>query len=562
MTNSKLWENLSQASQILGVFKRELFTIFLLSLAANVLLLTPTIYMLQVFDRVIVSQSGATLVAVSLLALFAFIVMGLAEWIRTRILVRVGLRLDAMINEQLFAAAFEGALIRPNANHTEPFSDLINVRQFITGPGILALFDAPWIPIYALIAAMLHPWLGWAVMFFIVSSLLLLRWSHRFTGASHQAAYDAAFPEQQFLSHNLRNSEVVMAMGMESALKAKWYRLHLDAVRAANISHDLSERAQGIVKFSQLSQASLVLALGAWLVIRGEISAGAMIAANMLVMRACQPVQMLVIMWRAALSAKISWDRLVQIFTHFSQPAADLQAPIAPSGMIKVRGLSVGLPSRQLHILQDVSLDIAPGELVTVLGPSGSGKSTFVKAVLGLGVPFSGSVHYDGLELREVDPDELGKHVGYLPQDIELFEGTIAENISRFGDLDAEKVIEAAKAAGIHDMVLRMRDGYDTELAEFNSALSGGQRQRLGLARALYGNPPILFLDEPNSNLDDVGEAALSAALSARREAGLMSVVVTHRKSLVSISDKIIAFDGGRVVANGPREAVLAPAQA
>ena len=225
--------------------------------------------------------------------------------------------------------------------------------------------------------------------------------------------------------------------------------------------------------------------------------------------------------------------------------------------MIKVRGLSVGLPSRQLHILQDVSLDIAPGELVTVLGPSGSGKSTFVKAVLGLGVPFNGSVHYDDLELRDINADEFGKHVGYLPQDIELFEGTIAENISRFGELNAEKVIEAAKAAGIHDMVLRMREGYDTNLAEFNSALSGGQRQRLGLARALYGNPSILFLDEPNSNLDDVGEAALSDALRSRQEAGLMSVVVTHRKSLVGISDKIVAFDGGRIVANGPRDAVL-----
>lgn len=559
-TISNKWQGFVEENPVnalLGQFRRELLGIAIFSMIINLLMLTPTIYMLQVFDRFLKSQNGATLIAVSAIALFLFLIMAFAEWARARVLVRAGVRFDEMLNSEVFRASFSASLRNKNRNLSEAFSDLTNLRQFMTGVGVYAIFDTPWIPIYTLVSFLLHPLLGLLVLFFVVMLGGLLLWSQRFHGGIDQPLLEANLKTSSFIQAKLRNAEVIASMGMLDSLKARWKSLNGRQLAIGAVAHDRMERVQGLIKFVQYSQQSLTLAFGAFLVVEGQLTAGAMVAATMLVARACQPVQLFVSSWRASMAARISYQRLVELLETNPAPIA-IEAHKPVVGDVKVIDLSAKVEGRDQPILSNFNAHFRPGELVAIVGPSGSGKSTLARCILGLWHNHDGKVLIDEISVNDWDRHHLGRFLGYVPQDVELFDGTLADNISRFGAREPKKIVAAAKAAGVHEMILRLPQGYDTQMGVAGSALSGGQRQRLALARALYDDPSLVVLDEANANLDDAGEAALMSAVRRLRDAGKVVIFITHRSGVLAIADRIMLIDDGQMVAFGERDNALA----
>ncbi len=551
----------SELTATLWTFRNEFLMVGLFSMLANVLMLTPTLYMLQVYDRVIASQSELTLLAMSLLALALFGVMAFAEWLRSRVLVRAGVRLDERLGTQVFNASFESHLSQTGSSPARSFGDLLQVRQFLTGNGIFAFFDAPWAPIYMAVLFMLHPWLGVLGLFFAAIQVLLAWIGHRHTLAPSEAAVAANSEAGSFLQSKLRNSEVIESMGMLDNLRQRWAKRHADALVQGTAAQALTQRVVAWSKFIRYSQQSLALGAGALLVIDGQLSPGGMIAANVLMNRALGPIDQIVSGWRGFIGAAAAFGRLEKLLLGFPPRDAALSR-VAPQGQLEVRDVVASAPGRSTPILKNVSLTLASGTVLAVLGPSGSGKSTLARVIMGIWPDVSGNVLLDGLPLSSWDRGELGPHLGYLPQDIELFEGTLAENIARFGKVDSAQVIEAARCAGLHDMILRFPKGYDTPIGEAGALLSGGQRQRIGLARAIYGNPALIVLDEPNANLDEAGEAALVKTVQTMKAKGKTVVLITHRPGVLAVADRVLLLIDGRVQAEGPRDAVLAALQA
>jgi ATP-binding cassette subfamily C exporter for protease/lipase len=543
----------------LMLFKREFTIVGLLSAAANLLMLTPTLYMLQVYDRVMVSQNALTLMSVSLIALAMFGLMALAEWGRSRLLVATGLRLDDQLSTRVFNASFESHLAGanvPGRNPARAFNDLLQVRQFITGNGVFAFFDLPWVPIYIGVMFLLHPFLGWLSIAFALIQGLTAWLGHRRALEPAEAAQQAQLDANQFLAGKLRNAEVLESMGMVANLKGPWLQRHGNALGLHGASQGTTHRITAVSKFVRYTMQSLSLGAGALLVIQGELTGGAMIAANVLMNRALAPIDMLVATWRSFITARESFLRLSELLAEHPERDPALKRA-RPRGALVLEQVSATAPGRPQPILQQVTLALEPGEVLVVLGPSGSGKSTLARVMLGIWGETSGAVRLDGLPIDTWDRDELGPHVGYLPQDIEVFDGTIAENIARMGDVNSDQVIAAAKAAGLHDMILRFPKGYDTSMGEAGSLLSGGQRQRVALARALYGQPALVVLDEPNANLDDAGEAALGRAVLGLKQAGSTVVLVTHRPGAIGLADKLLVLQDGHVRLFGPRDDVL-----
>lgn len=546
MTSIVSFAQRNPLNAILWQFRREFFVVGLFSLIVNLLMLTPTVYMLQVYDRIMVSQNRLTLLAVSLLALFFFLVMAIADWLRSKLLVRAGVRFDSLINTNIFNATFEAALNQARRNPSEAFTDLMNLRQFMTGNGIFAFFDLPWTLIYIAVAGLLHPWLGMIALFF---ALMLggISWlGHHFTANDHKRVMEAGFRANGYAQNKLRNFEVIESLGMLDNLRRRWGNLTQQYLDLQDEVQERGQRMQALTKFVQLSQQSLTLGAAGWLVVRGELSVGSMIAANVLMGRALQPMQLLVASWKGFMTARLSYQRLVALLSEFPERSGiALSEPLR--GQISLRQLTAKAENRQAPILDGLDADFQPGEIVVILGPSGSGKSTLARCLLGIWPMTSGQVLLDGIPVAEWDRHELGPHLGYLPQDIELFEGTIAENIARFGPLESEKVIAAAKATGVHEMILRFPQGYDTPMGVAGSRLSGGQRQRIALARALYGNPAIVVLDEPNANLDDVGETALKETILQLKAQGKTVILITHRGSIVNCADRLLVLINGRI---------------
>jgi len=543
-------------NRILAQFRQELIAVGIFSMVANLLMLTPTIYMLQVFDRVMVSQNGMTLVSVSLVALFLFLIMAFAEWSRSRLLVRAGVRFDSLINTHVFRSSFEASLQRSGRSPGEAFGDLVNLRQFMTGNGIFAFFDAPWTPIYIAVAWLLHPVLGYTSIVFAVILGLVAWWGHRYTEKANESSLESVGKEQVFVQSKLRNVEAIESMGMLEGLRRRWGGLHAKQVADVSFAQERSQRVQSLVKFLQYTQQSLFLGVGALLVVAGELSPGAMIAANILMARALQPVQMLVGTWKGFIAARLSYGRLASILSDYPYPVRRILANV-PAGQIELADLVATVPSREEPILRKLNASFAPGELIVIMGASGSGKSTLARCLLGVWPHFDGNVLLDGMPIRGYDRKDLGPYVGYLPQDIELFEGSIAENIARFGQMDSQKIIQAAMAAGVHEMILRFPKGYDTPMGIAGGQLSGGQRQRIALARALYGDPTLLVLDEPNANLDDVGEAALLRALQQLKANGKTIFLVTHRGGVLQLADRVLVLQDGEIRALGAPSEVL-----
>lgn len=551
----------SELTATLWTFRHEFFMVGFFSMVANVLTLTPTLYMLQVYDRVMASQSELTLLFMSLLTLGLFGVMAFTEWLRSRVLVRAGLRLDDRLGTQVFNASFESHLSQAGNSPARSFNDLLQVRQFLTGNGVFAFFDAPWAPIYMAVMFVLHPWLGVLTLIFAAIQALLAWLGHRHTLAPSEAAVAANVDASSFLQSKLRNAEVIESMGMLGNLRTRWARRHATSLEQGAAAQSLTQRVMAWSKFIRYSQQSLSLGAGALLVINGELSPGGMIAANLLMTRALAPIDQIVSGWRGFISAAAAFGRLEKLLIGF--PARDAAlSRVPPKGQLELREVVASAPGRSSPILKNVSLSLTQGTVLVILGPSGSGKSTLARVMMGIWPDLSGDVVLDGLPLNGWDRTELGPHLGYLPQDIELFEGTLAENIARFGEVDSAKVIEAARCAGLHEMILRFPKGYDTPIGEAGALLSGGQRQRIGLARAVYGNPALIVLDEPNANLDEAGEAALVKTVQDMKARGKTVVLITHRPGILAVADRLLLLHDGRVQAEGPRDAVIAALKA
>lgn len=536
---------------------RRLFGVLaLFSGVINLLMLVPSIYMMQVFDRVLTSRNETTLLMLTLILLGLYLLSSTLEWVRGQVMIKMSAGIDAQLGERVFGAAFERSLKEHSANPAQVLSDLTSIRQCVTGQGLIALFDAPWLPIYLIVAFLFHPWLG---LFTVLGASILIAlavWNELATRNGLANANQLAVASASYVNSTLQNAEVIQAMGMLNVLRRRWFSLQQ---RIVSIQADVSGRSARISamsRFVRMTWQSLSLGLGALLVLENQISAGVMIAVSVLLGRAMAPVEQLIGSWRQLGSAKSSYQRLSRLLDEYPKSPSRLALP-APTGAVSVDQLWVIPPGAQQAAVSGVTFALTKGEVLAVIGPSASGKSSLARAIVGIWSASRGSVRLDGAEVGQWSREALGPFLGYLPQDIELFDGSIAENIARFGEVDASKVIDAARLAGIHEMVLRFPDGYDTPLGIGGLGLSGGQKQRIGLARALYGQPVLVVLDEPNSNLDEAGELALVKAISTLKATGSTVVLVTHRPNILGAVDKLLLLNGGAQKVFGPRDQVL-----
>lgn len=532
------------------------------SLLINFLMITPSIYMMQVYDRVVSTGNLSTLTMLTLILMVLFITMSALEWVRSQILVKVSTRLETLLNERLFHIAFKQSLYSGGQRaSTQPLDDLTGLRQFLTGNGLFAFFDAPWMPVYLALLFMFHPYFGW---FSVITAILLcsVAWAtEKATTKTLSEANNVLMANRAMLGKNLRNAEVIDSMGMLGNIRRRWQG---SAIKVLDLQAVASSRAgllMALSKIIRLSSQSLILGLGAYLVIERELSPGMMIAGSILMGRALAPIDLMVGTWKAFGSARDQYDRLNTLLLQIPAEKERMQLP-EPQGRIQLENAVVVPPGAKVPVIKGINLAIEKGDVVGIIGPSGAGKSTLVRAILGIWPTANGAIRLDGAEVFSWDREHLGDFIGYLPQDIELFEGTISENIARFGDIDAEKVVAAAKMADVHDLILRLPEGYDTVIGgPAGGNLSGGQRQRIGLARALYGNPVLVVLDEPNSNLDEQGELALEKALLQLQAMRTTVLIVTHRNNVLARVSKLMILKDGALVVYGPKDQVIAHLQ-
>ncbi len=546
----------TELAEVLFSFRKAFYTAGVFSMFINLLGLVPSIYMLQVYDRVLQSRNVTTLVMLTVILLGFYVMLGMLELARSKLLIRIGAQLDMKLNNRVFIASFERNLKRAGSNAGQALGDLTNVRQFLTGNGLFAFFDAPWAPIYLIVIFIFNPWLG---VFSLCASLILfsLAWATELATRKPLAeATQVAASANNYATNNLRNAEVIEAMGMLDNLRHRWMKKQMRFLALQNEASDKSATIAATTKSVRIAVQSLALGGGALLVIEGLLTPGGMIAASILLGKALGPVELAIGVWKQLLSARTSYHRLEELLEEHPERPSGMELP-APVGRLQLEGVMAAAPGSQVMILKQVGFNVAPGEIVGVIGPSASGKSTLARLLVGVWPTLGGKVRLDGADIYTWDKNLLGPSVGYLPQDIELFEGTIAENIARFGQVDASKVVDAAKLAGVHEMILRFPKGYDTQIGDSGSALSGGQRQRIAFARAIYGNPSFVVLDEPNSNLDDVGEAALIRAVQELKQRGTTVILITHRTSIISVVDKLLLLADGMLQLYGPREQVL-----
>ncbi|MBY5701020.1 type I secretion system permease/ATPase [Rhizobium leguminosarum] len=528
------------------------------SAVINLLALTGSFFMLQVYDRVIPGRSVPTLIGLAVIAATLYAFQGILELVRSLILVRVGLSVDERFSESVYGSLvlFPSRMQTPG-DGLQSVRDLDSVRGFMSGPGPTALFDMPWMPFYLGLCFLFHVWIGvtalaGALLLVVLTLLAELKSREPAKEAAKIAAERTALAEA-----TRRNSEAVLAMGFSHLIGTRWTEIN----RRYLNNHLLATKVTGslgtISKITRMMLQSAVLAVGAVLVIRQEASGGIMIASSILVSRSLAPVELAIGQWKGFAAARQSWSRLQQLVELMPATGREVSLP-QPVSSLKVENLHLGAPGTKIAIVRGVSFELCAGDAVGVIGPSASGKSSLARGLVGLWQPLTGAVRIDGAALSQWEPTALGRHIGYLPQDVSLFSGSIAENISRFDpDAPSEKIIRAAKSAGIYEMIVQFPDGFDTKLGDYGSVLSGGQRQRIALARALYGDPFLVVLDEPNSNLDADGEAALSKAIVGVRDRGGIAIVIAHRPSALAAVDKVLVLGNGQIQAFGPKDEVL-----
>ncbi|CAI8819752.1 type I secretion system permease/ATPase [Pseudomonas sp. IT-P294] len=540
----------------LGDYKSILISVGCFTALINVLMLVPSIYMLQVYDRVLSSQNETTLAMLSLMVVGFFVFIGLLEIVRSFIVIRIGSQLERRFNLRVYQAAFERNLFKGEGNAGQSLGDLTHIRQFVTGPALFAFFDAPWFPVYLFVIFLFNVWLG---VLATAGAVLLIGLACLNEAMTKKPLGEAAAFSQkssQLATSHLHNAETIQAMGMLGVLRKRWFQVHSRFLGLQNQASDTGAVISSLSKTLRLCLQSLVLGLGALLVIKGDMTAGMMIAGSILMGRVLSPIDQLIAVWKQWSGAKLAYRRLDALLQAFP-PSDEAMALPAPKGQISFEQVSAGPPGRRGATLHMVNFSLGAGEVMGVLGASGSGKSTLARVLVGVWPTLGGTVRLDGADIHRWNRDDLGPYIGYLPQDIELFSGSIAENIARFREADPQKVVEAAQQAGVHELILRMPQGYDTVLGEDGSGLSGGQKQRVALARALYGNPSLVVLDEPNSNLDTVGEAALAGAIAHMKARGTSVILVTHRSSALAQADKLLVLNEGRLQAFGPSQEVL-----
>lgn len=547
----------SELADVLFRLRRSFFALAAFSGVINVMMLTPAIYMLQVYDRALVSRNVTTLTMLTLLVIGLFMLMSALEMVRTRVLIRVGNFLDMDLNRRIFSAAFERNLSRAGGNPAQALQDLAQVRQFLTGNGLFAFFDAPWTPVYLLVCYLIHPLLG---LITLIGSLILVGLAYLTEKATQKPlaeANQAALSSASYANNNLRNAEVIEAMGMLPAIGKRWFQGHLRILQMQTLASDRAAIISSTGRFVRITLQSVILGAGALLAIEGKITPGMMIACSILTGRALAPVEQVIAAWKQLQGSRSAWGRLNDLLHDYPQrpPSMSLQRPM---GMLAVENVVAGAPGTSNSIVRGVSFSLVPGESLGIIGPSASGKSTLARLLVGVWPTQAGKVRLDGADIFTWNKAELGPWLGYLPQDVELFEGTIAENIARFAEVDSEAVIRAARSSGVHDMILRFPQGYDTRLAADGSPLSGGQKQRIALARALYGEPNLVVLDEPNANLDDVGEKALVDALAELKARGATVILISHRPNVLCAVDKVLMLRDGAVHMLGSRDEVFA----
>ena len=540
----------------LKLCKTSFWAVALFSAAVNILMLVPSMYMLSTYDRVLASGSLPTLGMLTLIMVFLLASMGGFEWVRSQILIRISNRFDALLSSRLYDISLKQALFSGGSNvQAAPLQDLNGVRQFVTGNGLFAFFDAPWLPIYVAVMFLFHPLFGYVAIGAGIYLAILAFINERVTSPTLSEANAKAQVLAAENSKRLRNAEVIHSMGMAGSIQRRWRDGQDEMLSLQTDASTSGATLTALSKTSRVMIQSLILGVGAYLAVLGEISPGIMIAGSILLGRALAPLDQMIGVWKQFVTARGSWQRLSEILSRVPAEQDRMELP-APSGELAAQEMSVCAPGSKVPILRNITFKLPAGLSVGIIGPSGSGKSTLVRAILGIWPLMGGHMRLDGADVFSWKREHLGPFIGYLPQDIELFEGSIAENIARFSDIDSEKVVIAAKSAGVHDLVLSLPDGYDTSLERHK--LSGGQRQRIGLARALYGEPALIVLDEPNSNLDDLGEQALFIAIRQAKARGATVVVVTHRMNILGELDGLLFMTEGMVKAMGPRDQVLA----
>ena len=529
------------------------------SLVINLLMLAPALFMIQVFDRVVTSRSVETLVMLGGVTVIALLFIGFLDVIRSRLLAGMGISMEKLLGPRILADIVRRASAPGSTDAIHGLRDVSILRAFLTGPAIVALFDAPWVPIYVLIILLFHPLLGLIAAAGAALMLLLAYFNERLTRDALGEMQTTSRVAGRFADQTLRNAEVVGAMGMAENLVRAWQALSGGALamqfRASSAQSVLSSASRFLRQFLQIA----MLFAGAWLVIVHASTTGIMIAATILLARALAPVEIAIAGWKTLVDARSAYARLDQVLE--AEPPAKAQTALAaPKGMISVERVIFGFRGQDQPVIKGASFRVEPGEVLAIVGPSAAGKSTLARLLVGMWKPQSGVVRIDGADIAFWPREMLGPFVGYLPQDVELFAGTVSHNIARLGDLDSAAVIKAAQRANAHEMVLRLPQGYDTPIGEGGAALSAGQRQRVALARALYRDPRLLVLDEPNSNLDADGEAALSESLRGLKSAGVTMIVVTHRPALLAVVDKVVLLRSGIVEKFGGLSDVFPPA--
>ena len=526
------------------------------SLFINLLALVSPIYMLQVYDRVLSSRNEMTLLFITLIAVFLFLVYGALEALRTQVLVRAGIRFDSEVRGAVFKSVLDGTLSKKGAG-PQAFRDVDMVREFMTGAGLISFCDVPWIPVFIFVCFVLHVYFGILAILAGLVILGLAVWNDFVTRVPLQRATVASIGAQNDASTTMRNSEVMHAMGMWPGLQRRWETSRDDLIAWQASASDRGGAIMSTIKLLRQVVQTLILGGGAYLAITGHISAGAMIAASILVGRALAPIEQAVGQWKHFIAARGAWDRVQTTFRASEGAGARMPLP-APKGVLSVEMASIVPPGGSRAVVHQVNFTLEPGTCLGVIGPSAAGKSSLMRGLVGVWPIAAGAIKIDGFDLRQWDPLQLGQYVGYLPQDVELFSGSVADNISRFTDFKVDEVIDAARMAGVHEMIQALPNGYDTQIGEGGASLSAGQRQRVALARTLFRRPPVVVLDEPNSSLDANGEQALAQAIALMKRTSTI-IFSTHKTNLLGLADKIMLLQNGVVAQFGDRDGVLVP---
>ncbi len=543
--------------QLLRDCRHSFYLVVFFSFIVEAMAVAPILFMMSIYDRVIGTRSGITLASLTLLIVGVYIFWSAIDWMRTRLLVRISLRMDWDLASDVFDAAFRRSVSRRQVNVQQLLGDLITLRQFMTGQPLLALITAPFAVIFIIIGFLFHPLLAIFIAVAVALMMISAYMTQKVSSPILKAANDENAEATRSAGASLRQAEATLALGMMPAVRKRWYEKHRQFLEYSVNASEASGLMGGFSGFLSRALPSLQIALGAWLAIEGEITGGMVIAASMLISRSVAPIQKLLTNWSEVVNTRQAVARLNLLLEEDRKFASKMELP-APRGRLDVIGASAMPPGASKVVVADLSFAVQPGEAVAVIGPSASGKTSLSRMLIGVWKPHAGSVRLDGVELSDWNLDEVGPHIGYVPQEIELHQATVAENIARLGPVDSEKVVEAATLIDMHETILSFPQGYDTMLGESGFALSGGQRQRMAIARAFYDSPKYIVMDEPNANLDEIGETALLDAIRKLKERGASFVITTHRPRLMSVVDNLLVLRQGRQVGFAPAAEMIA----